>query len=241
MTSFRQIEANRRNAIRSTGPRTEEGKRQTRRNAVRHGLCAETVVDSSRMSRTTRAFEAAVIADYDAQTAVERELVLRLASLLWRLRRATAIETDLLSDPGRNIARAAGPNAQPRPQPIPFRVVETALCDLSADGWNASEQVDHQARAPFPPAETSRREIWRIAFNGSPISTPASSSGSGAMKPRCGAKWYRSTFCSNQPDVANAPSRSKVQPFTMPCRRDAFKIRRQQPTISNHQAFRPSD
>ena len=37
----------------------------------------------------------AVTADYDAQTAVERELVLRLASLLWRLRRATAIESGL--------------------------------------------------------------------------------------------------------------------------------------------------
>jgi hypothetical protein len=37
-----------------------------------------------------------VTSDYDAQTAVERELVLRLASLLWRLRRATAIETGLL-------------------------------------------------------------------------------------------------------------------------------------------------
>jgi hypothetical protein len=37
----------------------------------------------------------AVAADYDAQTAVERELVLRLASLLWRLRRATAIESGL--------------------------------------------------------------------------------------------------------------------------------------------------
>jgi hypothetical protein len=35
------------------------------------------------------------IADYDAETAVERELVLRLASLLWRLRRIIAIETDL--------------------------------------------------------------------------------------------------------------------------------------------------
>jgi hypothetical protein len=34
------------------------------------------------------------LADYDAQSAVERDLVLRLASLLWRLRRAT-IETDL--------------------------------------------------------------------------------------------------------------------------------------------------
>jgi hypothetical protein len=37
----------------------------------------------------------AITADYDAQSAVERELVLRLASLLWRLRRATAIESGL--------------------------------------------------------------------------------------------------------------------------------------------------
>ena len=44
-----------------------------------------------------QAFEATVIADYDAQSAVERELVLRLASVLWRLRRATGIETALLS------------------------------------------------------------------------------------------------------------------------------------------------
>jgi hypothetical protein len=41
--------------------------------------------------------DAAVIADYDAQTAIEREIVLRLASLLWRLRRATTIETELLT------------------------------------------------------------------------------------------------------------------------------------------------
>jgi hypothetical protein len=40
-------------------------------------------------------FEAAIIADYDTQSAVERELVLRLASLLWRLRRATTMETGL--------------------------------------------------------------------------------------------------------------------------------------------------
>ena len=41
------------------------------------------------------AFEATVIADYDAESAVERELVLRIASVLWRLRRSTLIETGL--------------------------------------------------------------------------------------------------------------------------------------------------
>jgi hypothetical protein len=95
MTSFRQIEANRRNARKSTGPNTEEGKRRSRCNAVRHGLTAETVIRALEDAEDYKAFEATIIADYDAQSAVERELVLRLASLLWRLRRATTIETGL--------------------------------------------------------------------------------------------------------------------------------------------------
>ena len=97
MTSLRQIQANRRNALRSTGPNTEAGKERSRRNAVRHGLCAETVIAGIESIDDYSAFEASVIADYEAQTAVERELVLRLASLLWRLRRATSIETELLT------------------------------------------------------------------------------------------------------------------------------------------------
>ncbi len=42
-----------------------------------------------------KAFEAAMIADDDAQSAVERELVSRSASLLSRLRRATTMDTGL--------------------------------------------------------------------------------------------------------------------------------------------------
>jgi hypothetical protein len=95
MSSFRQIEANRHNARLSTGPVTEEGKRRSRQNALRHGLTAETVIDALEDAEDYAAFEMAVTADYDAQSAVERELVLRLASLLWRLRRATAIESGL--------------------------------------------------------------------------------------------------------------------------------------------------
>ena len=95
MTSFRQIEANRRNATKSTGPITQEGKQRSRCNAVRHGLTAETVIGALEVSEDYKAFEAAIVADYDAQSTVERELVLRLASLLWRLRRATTTETGL--------------------------------------------------------------------------------------------------------------------------------------------------
>jgi hypothetical protein len=95
MTSFRQLEANRRNARKSTGPITEEGKQRSRCNAVRHGLTAETVIGALEDAEDYKAFEASIIADYDAQSAVERELVLRLASLLWRLRRATIMETGL--------------------------------------------------------------------------------------------------------------------------------------------------
>ena len=95
MTSFRRIEANRRNASKSTGPTTEEGKQRTRCNAVRHGLTAETVIGALEDAEDYKAFEAAIIADYHVQSTVERELVLRLAGLLWRLRRATTIETGL--------------------------------------------------------------------------------------------------------------------------------------------------
>jgi hypothetical protein len=95
MTSFRQIEANRRNARKSTGPTTEQGKQSSRCNAVRHGLTAETVIGALEDAEDYRAFEATITVDYDAQSAVERELVLRLASLLWRLRRATTMETGL--------------------------------------------------------------------------------------------------------------------------------------------------
>src|ERR1700693_34461 len=105
MSSLKQIEANRCNGLKSTGPTTPEGKERSRGNAVRHGLTAETVIAALEDPEDYQAFEAAVIADYEAESAVERELVLRLASVLWRLRRATGIETSLFesvtAEPGK--------------------------------------------------------------------------------------------------------------------------------------------
>ena len=58
MSSRSHIEANRRNACKSTCPITEEGKRSSRCNAVRHGLTAETVIGALEDAEDYKAFEA---------------------------------------------------------------------------------------------------------------------------------------------------------------------------------------
>ena len=96
MATDKQIGANRQNAKSSTGPKTEHGKRRSRRNAIRHGLTAETVINVLEDPADYEALEAAINADYRPRTNFELELIARLVSLLWRLRRAVAIESGLL-------------------------------------------------------------------------------------------------------------------------------------------------
>jgi hypothetical protein len=97
MATEKQILANQQNAKHSTGPRTEAGKRRSRRNAIRHGLTVETVIDTLEDAADYRAFERAIKSDYSPQTAIDSQLVSRLASLLWRLRRAVIVESGLLN------------------------------------------------------------------------------------------------------------------------------------------------
>ena len=64
--ALRASEANRRNARKSAGPTTEEGKQRSRCNAFRHALTAETVIGALEDAEDYKAFEAAIIADYVA-------------------------------------------------------------------------------------------------------------------------------------------------------------------------------
>ena len=132
MTSFRQLEANRRNARLSTGPKTPSGKARSSQNAIRHGLSAETVIGPLEDPADYRAFEQSVTAGYNAETAVERELVLRLASLLWRLRRATSVETGLLQ-------RQCGTVTPPAPAPSKLPGEGCEVIDIFQSGQASSQ------------------------------------------------------------------------------------------------------
>src|SRR5215469_10483466 len=163
MTSLRQLETNRQNAQRSTGPRTEEGKEVSRRNALRHGLTAETVIEILEDPEDYKAFEATITADYDAETAVERELVLRLASLLWRIRRATGIETDLLRIQAEILRERAQNAQQGGPEPPPPNSLYQALRAVIEPHWrrdgndsgNETEDGDHSPDETKGEADTS--------------------------------------------------------------------------------------
>ena len=98
MTSEKQRKANRQNAKKSTGPRTEDGKAHTSQNALKHGLLARDAVlpgeDPAVFDRHFRDFEDTI----EPQNALEFALVRQIADAEWRLRRLARIETAFLAD-----------------------------------------------------------------------------------------------------------------------------------------------
>jgi hypothetical protein len=120
MTTLKQITANRVNALKSTGPRTPNGKHRSRQNALRHGLTAETVITALEDAADYQALEASIMAEHQPRSATERELVARLASMLWRLRRATSIETGLFQIQGEFVRQQrAATHSRRRTVPVP--------------------------------------------------------------------------------------------------------------------------
>ncbi|HYL33170.1 MAG TPA: hypothetical protein VEU53_08490 [Stellaceae bacterium] len=96
MASKAQLAANRRNAARSTGPKTNAGKAVAARNALRHGLTAEQVVLFDETAASFAAFHAELRAAYEPADAVEEELVERIVMCAWRLRRGARAEAGLI-------------------------------------------------------------------------------------------------------------------------------------------------
>jgi hypothetical protein len=105
MASEAQIEANRRNAQRSTGPRSPEGKAAASRNAVRHGLTsAQLILFDERPDDFERFYDDLRTAHAPADAA-EDGLVERIAMVSWRLRRVWRAEAAAINQEALAIAR----------------------------------------------------------------------------------------------------------------------------------------
>ena len=94
MISIERIAANRANALKSTGPKTEEGKKHSALNATRHGLTGQVVVMPSDDLNAYSDFLKSFQDDLNPGGALERQFVQQLADCSWRLNRASAWETN---------------------------------------------------------------------------------------------------------------------------------------------------
>src|SRR6201984_1712654 len=96
MSTQKQIEANRLNALKSTGPKTPEGKAAVRMNSLRHGLRARSVILPGEKTEEFQQLCDDLEAEWQPQTPTERCYVEQMAVSQWKLRRMEIGEASLL-------------------------------------------------------------------------------------------------------------------------------------------------
>ena len=89
--------ANRRNAMKSTGPRTPEGKANSSQNRLAHGLCSSTLLIRGESQEEFDTLHTAIVDAYRPATLEEQMLTDQLAEAQWRLNRARRVEAKTLN------------------------------------------------------------------------------------------------------------------------------------------------
>ena len=92
MTSQRQLAANKKNALKSTGPKTTEGRAAVRLNGVKHGLTAATLILPGEEESDFDSLLAGFESEHHPSTPTEEALVRQMTMAQWRLRRLYNVE-----------------------------------------------------------------------------------------------------------------------------------------------------
>ena len=92
-----RAEINRANSLKSTGPKTEAGKKRSSLNALRHGLTGQVIVMPLEDLKKYEAFCQGFHKTYQPANEVETSYVQTIAGLTWKLNRGDNIDTNLLS------------------------------------------------------------------------------------------------------------------------------------------------
>src|SRR6266704_761913 len=97
MATIKQIEANRLNALKSTGPKTPEGKAAVRMNALRHGLRARTVVLPGENSDDFHQLCDDLETEWNPESRTEQFYVEQMAVSQWKLTRIELAEKSIVT------------------------------------------------------------------------------------------------------------------------------------------------
>ena len=114
MPTPKQIAANRLNAQKSTGPKTEQGKSISRLNARRDGFTGQVIILDAEDRPHFEQFQTKLLADLHPETVLERSLAHSIALDTWRLNHLRAVEMNLYALASENPgATATDPRVQP--------------------------------------------------------------------------------------------------------------------------------
>ena len=97
MTSDKQVQANRRNALRSTGPKTSEGKAAVRLNANKHGLRSQEILFPGEDGEDLKGLDESLRAELQPVGELENLLVDGIIAAHWRLRRLRRVEAGIFA------------------------------------------------------------------------------------------------------------------------------------------------
>ena len=97
MTSDKQADANRRNALKSTGPKTPEGKDAVRLNALRHGLLSKEDVLPGEDEAALKVLSEQLLAELQPVGVLEIVCVEQIIAAVWRLRRLRRVDAGIFA------------------------------------------------------------------------------------------------------------------------------------------------
>jgi hypothetical protein len=138
-------------------------RRRSRRHVWRNGLADQTVVQSLEDVRSYRAFERALVGSVDPRSVIELALVHRLASLLWRLRRASAIETTLFEIQGELLLAGQRDASHRLSQPGTLRTFPQANGHSKSPGSNGRDHPPAGDQEPLSTPIAPRSKSRAIA------------------------------------------------------------------------------
>ena len=97
VTSLQKVLANRNNAKKSTGPRTENGKAWAKRNAVKHGLRAENIITVGESKIEFEELKDQFVKELQPIDIISMQLVNRIVLTAWNLQRSDKIQSGILA------------------------------------------------------------------------------------------------------------------------------------------------
>ena len=163
MATQKQIDANRRNALRSSGPKTDEGKARSSQNALRHGVLSTKAVSHYEDVEAFEVLVGRLVRDLEPKSVLESTLVERIAILFWREQRLAQAEASQITTQNEIAEENSASDFLKFDRTLPFqqqyligryqsllgRQIRDALRDLREEKERRRKRVEAISPGPF--------------------------------------------------------------------------------------------